>query len=254
MALERHGYTGKPSETTTDEISPFAETSGSEPPPDVPQNTTDHKHLSEGFKYFDDIASSKGTLITLPDRNYNGNPPETEPDYNVTNNLKKQPSSLPPEKREEIIDSGNSHREHTVEVGEIFIRIGGQVENSSSPYFTKFDQISDISFIDKDGVLHLDEDTFRDRLGLPEGSKIEFCRVYEAHKSGTITCSTVAETAEHWGAIKHPGGGTQYQFTNRNEFFGPEPAQTLKVQTYSREEFNELKKTGKFTPNLKTEK
>ena len=253
MALERHGYTGKPSETTTDETV-FAETSGSEPPPDVPQNTTDHKHLSEGFKYFDDIASSKGTLITLPDRNYNGNPPETEPDYNVTNNLKEQPSSLPPEKREEIIDSGNSHREYTVDTGEIFIRIGGQFENSSSPYFTKFEQISDISFIDKDGVLHLDEDTFRDRLGLPESSKIDFCRIYETHKSGTITCSTVAETAEHWGAVKHPGGGTQYLFTNRNEFFGSEPAQTLKVQTYSREEFNELKKTGNFTPNLKTEK
>lgn len=208
---------------------------------DIPEeNTLDHKHLDEGFKYFDKIASSEGDFTTLAKREFTRDSVVENKENSIIDNIQKSTTELSQRKIEEVIDSGNLIQEVSVEPGEKFIRIGGETDSGTSPYFTKMEEISDISFFDENGNFHLDTETYRERSGLPETSNTEICRVYEARDSGTVYSSVVAETAEHWGAVKHAGGGTQFLILNRNELLGSEPVQKLQIYAHSKEEFNDL--------------
>ena len=202
-------------------------------------NTPDHKHLDRGYDYFDKIASSNGEFITMPSREFSNDESLKSQENPTLDNMKNAPTELSDEKIDEIIASGDSVEKREVQPGEKFIRIGGETDSGTSPYFTNSEQIKDISFVDDNGELHLDEDSFRERFGVPENSSLEVCRVYETVKDGTIYSSTVAETVEHWGAVKHHGGGEQYLILNRDHLIDPEP-EKLKVHTHSTEEFEKL--------------
>ena len=204
-----------------------------------PVNTLDHKHCDQGFKYFDKIASSEGAFMTLPDRNFFNDVLDIKESIAI-DYLQNSPTELSQNKVEELIESGNSIKKMFVVPGETFIRISGESDSGKSPYFTNFEQIKDISFIDKNGDLHLDEETFKDRFSLPESSSLDVCRIYEVRKFGTIYSSTVAESVEHYGKTKHSGGGEQYLFLNRDELINSEPEQKIQVHTYSKEDFNNL--------------
>ena len=135
---------------------------------------------------------------------------------------------------EQMIRSGENIQKREVSEGESFVRICANEDSGRSPYFTTMKAIEDIAYQDRDGVMFLNEDRFRDRFSVPESSKLEQCEIYKAKEDFPAYSSTVASSSELWNQVRHSGGGEQILIADRSHL---EKKDSLQIILCSDEEF-----------------
>lgn len=115
-----------------------------------------------------------------------------------------------------IIDSGDNFKEQDVKQGDTFVRICADNDRGLSPFFTKQEEIAEVSFQSSDGSLHINEAKFREKFSLPQNSKLEQCQIFEANKDFMAYSSEIAPSTECFETIKHSGGAEQTIILDRD--------------------------------------